>query len=50
MTIITLILLLAGFVSFVIAIRWPPARINLMALGLACWILVPLIGAFAAVL
>lgn len=45
MEILTLILLLVGFVCFLIATASAPARFNLVALGLACWILVPLIHA-----
>jgi hypothetical protein len=44
---LTFILLLAGFVCFVLAaIPVAVPRINLVALGLALWILVALIGAW----
>lgn len=44
---VTVILLIAGFVAFVLAavgVAFP--RINLIAAGLACWILAVLIGAW----
>lgn len=45
MTVIYLILLIAALVCFVIAALAPhqPARVNLVALGLGFWVLVPLI-------
>ncbi len=45
MTVIFLILLIAALVCFLIAAFAPsqPARVNLVALGLALWVLVPLI-------
>lgn len=43
---LTFILLLLGFVCFVLAAFGVPSRINLIAAGLACWILVPLIAAW----
>ncbi len=45
MTVIYLILLIAALVCFLIAAFAPsqPARVNLMALGLGFWVLVPLI-------
>lgn len=49
MEILTLILLLGGFISFALATASAPARFNLVALGLALWILVPLIHAFRVV-
>lgn len=43
-------IVLAGFVCFLLAIRAQrqPARWNLVAAGLACWILVDLIVRFRA--
>jgi len=47
--VITLLLLLLAFVCFVAAaLGIPAARINLIALGLAFCVLVPLIGAWPA--
>lgn len=44
---IPFILLLAGFILFVLAaISVPVPRVNLVAAGLACWILVALMGAW----
>lgn len=44
---LTFILLLIGFILFLLAaISIPSPRINLVAAGLACWILVALIGAW----
>jgi hypothetical protein len=44
---LTVILLLLGFVLFVLAAAGVPVpRVNLMAAGLACWILTALIGAW----
>lgn len=36
-------LLFAGFVAFVAAAFSPPWRVNLIAVGLACWILTELL-------
>jgi hypothetical protein len=44
MPILTLILLLLAFASFTGAAANAPTRINLIALGLACWVLVALLG------
>lgn len=42
---LTLMLLVAGFVLFVLAgIGVPSSRFNLIAFGLACWILTVLLG------
>lgn len=42
---LTLMLLVAGFVLFVLAgIGVPSSRFNLIAFGLACWILTELLG------
>lgn len=40
MDIFILLLLFVGLVCFIIAAvdRWAPSRVNLIALGLACWI------------
>lgn len=46
---VTFLLLLAGFVCFLLAAFGVASRVNLVAVGLACWILVPLIDAFTAV-
>lgn len=43
MTVIFLLLLVGGFVCFLLATAQVPARISLLALGLALWILVDLI-------
>jgi hypothetical protein len=43
MDLVNLLLLLVGFICFCIATASAPARFNLVALGLALWILVPLI-------
>ena len=44
---LTFILLLAGFILFALAtFGVPGGRINLVAAGLACWILTALIGAY----
>lgn len=45
MDVITLLLLLAALILFLLAAFNVPARWNLMALGLACWVAVPLINA-----
>ncbi|MDX3110158.1 hypothetical protein [Nonomuraea angiospora] len=47
---ITLLLLLGGFICFALAAFGVASRVNLLAAGLALWILVPLIDAFSAVL
>lgn len=41
---LSLILLVAAFVLFVIAAWGPESRFNLMAAGLACWVLSLLLG------
>lgn len=41
-----LILYVAALVMFLLAAFNVPARINLIALGLACWVLVPLLDTF----
>ena len=42
---LTTILLIAGFVCFILAaIGWPKTAVNLGWAGLACWILTALIG------
>jgi len=46
MVILTLLLLLGAFISFCLATASFPNRFNLVALGLALWILVPLIHTF----
>jgi hypothetical protein len=47
MALFSLILLVAAFVLFVLAaLSVPVPRINLVAAGLACWVLVQLIAAF----
>jgi len=39
-----LVLLIAAFVCFVLAaINWNPPRVNLVALGLALWVLTALV-------
>lgn len=49
MPLYAVLLLLGGFLSFAAAaIGLNPPRVNLVALGLALWILVPLIGALSA--
>lgn len=46
---LTFILLLAGFVCFVLAACGVTVgRVNLVAAGLACWIFVALMGAYPA--
>lgn len=41
------LLLLIGFICFTLAaVGVSASRVNLVALGLACWILIPLIAAF----
>jgi hypothetical protein len=47
---VTFLLLLAGFICFVLTAFGVASRVNLVAVGLALWILVPLIDAFAAVM
>lgn len=49
MDVLILLLLIAGFVCFVLAAIGVAARLNLLAIGLACWILTALIPAFHAV-
>ena len=47
MSVINFLLLLAGFIAFALAAcSVPTRRLNLIGLGLALWILVPLIAAF----
>jgi hypothetical protein len=44
MTLLVPLLLFVGFVAFVVAAFNPPwPRVNLIAVGLACWILVELL-------
>lgn len=44
---LTFVLLLIGFICFVLAtIGVPVPRVNLLALGLACWIFTVLLGSF----
>jgi hypothetical protein len=46
MATISLILLVAAFVLFILsAMSVPVPRINLMAAGLACWVLAQILGA-----
>lgn len=49
MGLLLLLLLIAGLVCFLIAAVGVASRVNLLALGLAFWILVPIIQAFPAV-
>lgn len=49
MDVVNLLLFLAGFICFAMATWSAPARFNLLALGLAMWILVPLIHAVRVV-
>jgi hypothetical protein len=49
LAVIYLILLIAGAVCFALAVKPATARVNLVALGLFCWVLVPLIHAAKAV-
>lgn len=44
---LSLILLVAAFVLFVIAAAGVSSRFNLMAAGLACWVLSLLLGGLA---
>lgn len=39
---------LAAFVAFVLAAAGVPSRVNLVALGLALWVLVPTVLAYQA--
>jgi ACR3 family arsenite efflux pump ArsB len=48
MDIIALILLIAALVCFLLAALDVPARVNLVALGLLFWVIVPLIAAVKA--
>lgn len=41
---ISLFLLVAAFILFVIAAIPIPARINIVAAGLACWVLAEILG------
>lgn len=45
MPLLILILLIAGFVCFLIATFNVPVKVNLIAAGLACWILTAVITA-----
>ncbi|MGR6922575.1 hypothetical protein ACU635_50690 [[Actinomadura] parvosata] len=47
---LTFLLLLGGFICFGLAAFGVASRVNLVAAGLALWILVPLIDAFSAIL
>ena len=49
MTVINLLLLLVAFILFVLAAFGVGSRVNLVAAGLALWVLVPLIAYFQAV-
>lgn len=50
MELLELLLLLAGFICFLVAAFTAAfSRVNLMALGLALWILIPLIHAIKQV-
>lgn len=44
--VMTVILLVAALVCFILAALGVKARVNLIALGLACWILPSVIAAF----
>lgn len=46
MELLVVVLLLIGAVCFGLSAFGVPARVNLLALGLLAWILVPLIAAF----
>jgi len=46
MTLLFVLLLLAALVCFILATASFPNRFNLVALGLAFWVLVPLIHTF----
>jgi len=47
MSLLILLLLIVGFVCFVLAtFSVPVPRVNLVAAGLACWLLTVLIGAW----
>ena len=48
MTTLTLILLVVALVCFLASAAGVPSRVGLVALGLAAWVLVPLIGAAQA--
>jgi hypothetical protein len=43
-SLLVFVLLIAAFVLFVIAIFPVPSRFNLVAAGLACWVLAGLLG------
>lgn len=45
MSVITLLLLLASLILFLLATFNVPARVSLVALGLACWVSVYVIAA-----
>jgi len=44
MSIVILVLLIVAFICFVVAALGVTTRINLVAAGLACWVLTALIG------
>jgi hypothetical protein len=48
MDVITLLLLLVALVLFLLAAFNVPARVNLIAFGLACWVAVSAIAAMQA--
>ncbi len=46
MAMLVFLLYLAAFICFVLAAIGVGTRVNLLALGLACWVLVSVIGAW----
>lgn len=50
MDVVSLLLYLVSFICFVLAAFGVAARVNLIAVGLACWVLIPLIATAQAVL
>jgi hypothetical protein len=46
MALLIVVLLILGLVAFLLATFNAPVRINLVAAGLACWILTAIIGAW----
>lgn len=40
---LSVLLLVIGLVCFAVAIVWNPPRVNLVAAGLACWLLATLL-------
>ena len=46
MNVVNFLLYLIGFICFVLAALGVLARVNLIAVGLACWILVSVIAAW----